>query len=138
MKRRCIDVDLNIKLDNPCDERKDFCINCNNHFMKIRPLIKSVVVSKHFIRDLKDEEKINSIIKNILDCSHLEFNELHKFEENINGNVIFRAKKEYLHIVYCVDQKKRIVFLRAMKNFNEYKKFLEKKKEIKKMIESLS
>ena len=138
MRRRCIDVDLNIKLDNPCDERKDFCINCHSHFMAIRPSIKSVVVSKHFIRDLKGEEKINSIIKNILDCSHLEFNELHKFEENINGNLIFRAKKEHIHIVYCIDQKKRIVFLRAMKNFIEYKKFLEKKKEIKKMIESLS
>jgi mRNA-degrading endonuclease RelE of RelBE toxin-antitoxin system len=131
-------MDLNIKLGNPCAERKDFCTNCHSHFMAIRPLIKSVVVSKHFIRDLKDEEKINSIIKNILDCSHLEFNELHKFEENINGNLIFRAKKEHLHIVYCIDQKKRIVFLRAMKNFTEYKKFLEKKKEIKKMIESLS
>jgi mRNA-degrading endonuclease RelE of RelBE toxin-antitoxin system len=106
--------------------------------MAIRPLIKSIVVSKHFIRDLKDEEKINSIIKDILDCSHLEFTELHKFEEHINGNLIFRAKKEHLHIVYCIDKKKRIIFLRTMKNFIEYKKFLEKKKEIKKMIESLS
>jgi len=131
-------VDLNIKLGNPCDERKDFCINCHSHFMTIRPLIKNVVVSKHFIRDLKDEEKINVVIKNILDCSHLEFNELHKFEEHINGNLIFRAKKEHLHIVYCIAQKERIVFLRAIKNFTEYKKFLEKKKEIKKMIESLS
>jgi len=107
--------------------------------MMARPLIRGVVVSKHFIRDLKDEEKINSIIQNILDCSHLDFNELHKFEEHVNGNLIFRARKEQLHIVYCIDEKKtRIIFLRALKNFTEYKKFLEKKKEIKKMIESLS
>lgn len=131
-------MDLNMKLDNPCAERKDFCTNCHSHFMAIRPLIKSVVVSKHFIRDLKDEENINSIIKNILDCSHLEFNELHKFEENINGNLIFRAKKEDTHIVYCVNRTMKIIFLRAIKNFKEYKKFLEDRKEIKKMIERLS
>ncbi len=133
-------MDINIELDNPCDERKDFCINCHSHFMAIRPLIQGVVVSKHFIRDLKkDEEEINSIIKNVLDCSHLEFNELHKFEEHINGNLIFRAKKGHLHIVYCINEKKRtIFFLRAIKHFSRYKKFLEKKKEIQKMIESLS
>jgi mRNA-degrading endonuclease RelE of RelBE toxin-antitoxin system len=127
-------VDIKIRLENPCDKGKDFCINCHSHFMSVRPLIKSVVVSKHFIRDLKDEEEINSIIKGILDCSHLDFNELHKFEEHINGNMIFRAKKEHLHIIYCIDKKKRIIFLRAIKHFTEYKKFLEKKKEIKKMI----
>lgn len=103
-------MDINIKLDNPCDERKDFCINCHNHFMTIRPFLRGIVVSKHFIRDSKDKEKMNSIIKDILDCSHLEFNELHKFEEHINGNLIFRAKKEQLHIVYCINKKMRTVF----------------------------
>jgi len=103
--------------------------------MRVRPLIKEVVVSKHFKRDLKDEEKISSIIKNVLDCSHLEFNELHKFEENIEGNLIFRAKKENLHIVYCIDKTMRIIFLRAIRNFDEYRKFLDNKKGLKLMIE---
>jgi mRNA-degrading endonuclease RelE of RelBE toxin-antitoxin system len=139
MRRLCSDMDLNIKLDNPCNERKDFCVNCHSHFMAIRPLIKGIVVSKHFIRDLKDEEKINSIIKDILDCSHLEFNELHKFEEHINGNLIFRAKKEQLHIVYCINKNMRLIFfLRAIKHFSKYKRFLENKKQVKRMIESLS
>jgi mRNA-degrading endonuclease RelE of RelBE toxin-antitoxin system len=132
-------MDLNIKLDNPCAERKDSCTNCHNHFMAIRPLIKGIVVSKHFIRDLKDEEKITSIIKDILDCSKLEFNELHKFEEHINGNLIFRAKKEHLHIVYCINKKMRIIFfLRAIKHFPRYKRFLENKKQVRRMIDSLS
>jgi len=126
-----------IKIDNVCAERKNFCIGCNSHFMKIRPMIKSVIVSKHFVKDFEDEEKMNSIIKNILDCSQIEFNELHKFEENINGSLIFRAKKDNLHIVYCADSKFRILFLRAIKNFEEYKKFIENKREIIKMIESL-
>jgi hypothetical protein len=126
-----------IKLVNTCNERKVFCIDCNSHFMKVRPMIKDVLVSKHFVKDFKDEEKMNAIIKSILDCSHMEFNELHKFEENINGNLIFRAKKESLHIVYCVDKHMRILFLRAIKNFEEYKKFIENKKEIIMMIESL-
>ena len=103
--------------------------------MVLRPAIKDVIISKHFSRDLKDEETINSIIKSILDCSHLEFVELHKFEENIDGNIIFRAKKENLHIVYCVDKKMRMIFLRAIRNFDEYKKFIDNKKEIKMMIE---
>jgi hypothetical protein len=76
----------------------------------------------------------NSIVKDVLDCSHLEFHELHKFEKNIDGNLIFRAKKEKTHIVYGVDKNMRIVFLRAMKNFTQYKKFLEDKKEILRMI----
>jgi mRNA-degrading endonuclease RelE of RelBE toxin-antitoxin system len=105
--------------------------------MMLRPSIKSIVVSEHFIRDLKDKEKINSIIKNILDCSNLEFHELHKFEENINGNLVFRAKKDHLHIVYCVDKMKRIIFLRVIKNFDVYKKFLDDKKGINKMIDNL-
>ncbi len=106
--------------------------------MSVRPLIKSIAVSKHFIRDLKNDEEINSIIKSILDCSHLDFNELHKFEEHINGNLIFRAKKGHLHIVYCVNKKMRIIFfLRAIKHFSKYKRFLENKKQIKRMIESL-
>jgi len=48
--------------------------------------------------------------------------------------MIFRAKKEGTHIVYCVNKEMRIIFLRAIKNYTEYKKFLEDKKEIKKMI----
>ncbi len=132
-------MDINVKLENPCRERKDFCTNCHNHFMAIRPLIKGVVLSKHFIRDLRDEEKINSIINSILDCSHLEFTELHKFEEHINGNLLFRAKKEELHIVYCINKKTQIIFfLRAIKHFPKYKRFLENKKQIKRMIDSLS
>lgn len=126
-----------MEVDNVCEERKNFCINCNSHFMSVRPLIKNVVITKHFKKDLKNEEKINSLIRNILDCSHLEFNELHKFEENVNGILIFRAKKENLHIVYCVDKKMNIIFLRAIRNFDDYKKFLENKKEINKIIESL-
>lgn len=102
--------------------------------MKVRPSIKTIAVSKRFIRDLKDREQADSIIKNILDCSHLEFHELHKFEKNIDGNLIFRAKKEKTHIVYGVDKRMRIVFLRAIKNFAQYKKFLKDKGEIMRMI----
>jgi len=102
--------------------------------MRIRPAIKSVAVSKRFLRDLKDEEMANSIIKDVLDCSNLEFHELHKFERNINGNLIFRARKGKLHVVYGVDKRMRIIFLTAMRNFTQYKKLLDNKKEIVRMI----
>jgi mRNA-degrading endonuclease RelE of RelBE toxin-antitoxin system len=102
--------------------------------MNVRPLIREVVVSRHFVRDLKNEEEMNSIIRDILDCSSLEFTELHEFEENLDGNLIFRAKRRGMHVVYCVDKKLRIIFLRAIKNYTEYKRFLEDKKEITKMV----
>ena len=128
------DMSTDIKLENPCVMKKDFCINCHSHFVAIRPSIKTLVVSKHFIRDLKEKEEADSIMSGVLDCSNADFNELHKFEENIDGNLIFRAKKSGIHIVYGVDKKMRIIFLRAFKNYSEYAKFLEDKKEIKKMI----
>jgi hypothetical protein len=121
---------------NPCTQKKTLhCLNCHSHFMAIRPSIKGIVVSRHFIRDLKNKEERHSIIRDILGCSNLEFTELHKFEENIGGNLVFRARKEGQHIVYGVDRKMRIVFLRAFRNFGEYKKFLDGKKEIRKMFE---
>lgn len=123
-----------IRIGNPCAERKGFCINCSSHFMTVRPSIRSVAISRRFVRDLKDEEKVTSIVEDVLDCSQLEFHELHKFEKSMGGNLIFRAKKEKLHVVYGVDKKLRIIFLRAIKNFNEYKKFLIDRKEIMKLI----
>jgi hypothetical protein len=131
------DMSAGIKLENPCLMKKDFCINCHSHFMNIRPRIKTLVISKHFIRDLKDKEEMDSIVNGVLDCSNVDFSELHKFEEDIDGNLVFRAKKEGTHIVYCVDKKMRIIFLRAFRNYSEYGKFLEDRKEIKKMIARL-
>jgi mRNA-degrading endonuclease RelE of RelBE toxin-antitoxin system len=121
-------------LKNSCIERKPFCVNCHNHFMSLRPKLKEVVVSRHFIKDLKDEAEVNSIIQDVLSCSNSDFTELHKFEEHIDGLLVFRAKKMKLHIIYCIDKRMRIIFLRAFKNFNQYKKFLNKKNPIKHMI----
>ncbi len=121
-------------MGSPCRIHRDFCVNCHSHFRDIRPNIKSAVVTKHFFKDLKDEEKVASIVKSILDCSDLDFSELHKFEEHIDGNMVFRAKKEGMHIVYCVDRNMRMIFLRAFRNFKEYKRFLEDKSEIRNMI----
>lgn len=123
-----------MSLQNQCTLKKSFCINCNSEFMRVRPYLRGVIVSKHFVKDCKDENKAKSIVQNVLDCSDLEFTELHKFEENIDGNLIFRAKKDGTHIVYCVDKTMQIVFLRAIRNFNEYKKFLDDRKQIKRII----
>jgi mRNA-degrading endonuclease RelE of RelBE toxin-antitoxin system len=121
-------------LESPCALKKGHCLNCHSHFMAVRPLIKAAVVSRHFIKDLKNKDEMKSIVNDVLDCSNMDFFELHKFEENIDGNLIFRAKKQGVHIVYCVDKQMRIIFLRAFRNYSEYGKFLEDKKEIKKLI----
>jgi mRNA-degrading endonuclease RelE of RelBE toxin-antitoxin system len=127
-------ADFTVELKNPCAERKNFCVNCHGHFMAVRPYIKSVVVTKHFFKDLKDPEEARSIVRGVLDCSNIDFSELHKFEEHVSGTMIFRAKKEGLRIVYCVDKNMRIIFLRVFRNFREYGKFLENKKEINNLI----
>jgi mRNA-degrading endonuclease RelE of RelBE toxin-antitoxin system len=128
------DMSAGIQLENPCAIKKDFCVNCHSHFMTIRPSLRTLVISRHFIRDLKDKEEVNSIVSGVLNCSNVDFNELHKFEEDIDGNLVFRAKRDGVHILYCVDKKQRIIFLRAFKNYNEYGNFLEDKKKIRRMI----
>ena len=102
--------------------------------MSLRPQLKEVAVSKHFIKDLKDEEEINSIVQDVLSCANSNYTELHKFEEHVDGIPVFRAKKTKLHIVYCVDKTMRIVFLRAFRSFNQYKKFLDKKNSLRHMV----
>jgi mRNA-degrading endonuclease RelE of RelBE toxin-antitoxin system len=129
---------IDIELNNACATKKEFCRNCNSQFIAVRSLIKSVIISKHFRRDFKDKEKMNAIINGVLDCSSLEFNELHKFEERVDGTLVFRAKKDDLHIIYCVDKKMRIVFLRAIENFTDYKKFLNNRKELRRIVEDLN
>ena len=128
------DSNFDVELKNPCIEQKDHCVNCHSHFMVVRPHIKSVVVTKRFLKDLKDLEEAKSIVRDVLDCSNADFNELHKFEEHVNGYMIFRAKKEGMHIIYCVDKNMRIIFMRVFKNFKEYEKFLEDKREVNKLI----
>ena len=111
-----------------CKER---CINCNDHFDQLRPHIKEVAVSKHFLKDAPDFD-----INLIVDCRHEHFTHLHKFEETIEGNHIFRAVKDKTHYVYAVDKNKRLIFLRAFSNFKDYKKFLNQKKSVLKIIQS--
>jgi mRNA-degrading endonuclease RelE of RelBE toxin-antitoxin system len=129
-----VDAHFEVEPKNPCAEQKAFCVNCHSHFMTLRPHIRSALVTKRFLKDLKDSEEVKSIVRDVLDCSNIDFTELHKFEEQISGNMVFRAKKGGMHIVYCVDKSMRIIFLRAFGNFNEYEKFLEDKKEIISLI----
>jgi hypothetical protein len=130
-------MELRFAVENPCIERKDFCKNCNSRFMQVRPFLKKALVSNRFKRDMKDVDRIESMIRSVLDCTSLEFNELHKFEKNVNGNLVFRARKGPWHVVYCVGRQNRIIFLRAFNNFTEYGRFLQNKKAILEMIDRL-
>jgi mRNA-degrading endonuclease RelE of RelBE toxin-antitoxin system len=102
----------------------------------LRPHITSVVVTKRFFKDMKDNDKAKALIRDVLDCSNADFNELHNFEQHVAGCMIFRAKKEGMHIVYCDDKNMRIIFMRVFKNFKQYEKFLNDKKEISKLIQA--
>jgi len=101
-----------------------------NHFEQFRPLINKVIKTRHFERDLP-----NFDTDLILDSKHEHFTRLHKYEENIEGNHIFRALKDKIHIVYAVDKNHNLIFLRAFHNFREYMKFLDNKKIILEIIE---
>jgi hypothetical protein len=102
--------------------------------MKIRPLIKAAFISRRFIKDVKDEEEVKSIVSDVLDCSNVDYYELHKFEENIDGYLIFRAKKEGTHIVYCVDREMQLFFLRAFRNYRDYERFLDDRRGIRRLV----
>lgn len=111
-----------------CEQR---CLNCHEHFKQLRPYIKEIIVSKHFLRDAPD---FNTSL--IFDCEHENFTKLHKFEETIDGNHVFRAITGKMHYVYAIDKGKRLIFLRAFSNFKDYKKFLNEKKLILRIIQS--
>jgi len=103
-----------------------------NHFEQFKPSIKKVIITHHFKKDLPDFDA-----SLILDSKHEHFTRLHKYEENIEGNHIFRALKNKTHIVYAVDRSHNLIFLRAFHNFTEYMKFLDNKKKILGIIESI-
>ena len=113
----------------PCPNKTIKCVNCHEYFEELRPLIKEVIVSHHFKKDAPDFD-----INLVSDCQHEYFTRLHKFEETVDGNHIFRAVKDKMHVVYAIDKEHRLIFLRAFKNFGEYKRFLMDKKRIKEMI----
>jgi len=104
----------------------------HNHFQQLQPTITEVIVTKHFRRDAPDFD-----VKLVADSEHSCFTHLHKYEETIEGNHIFRALQHKTHFVYCVDTENRLICLRAFPNFKEYKKFLEDKKAILRMIGSV-
>jgi mRNA-degrading endonuclease RelE of RelBE toxin-antitoxin system len=110
------------------------CKECNSHFKNLRPSISEYKVSKHLAKDL---DNYQDAIQKILNCENVCFSELHKFEEKIDDLSIFRAKIDGIHIVYAVSKEKILFFLRAFRNFSMYEKFLEDKKEIKKMVEMM-
>ncbi|MFH1787775.1 MAG: hypothetical protein ABH834_00140 [Candidatus Altiarchaeota archaeon] len=112
-----------------CPQEHIKCVNCASHFRQLRPLIRETVASKHFLRDAPDFDA-----KMLLDCEHEHFTHLHKFEELVGGNHIFRALWQGKHIVYAVDLNHRLVLLRAFKNIKDYQKFLEDEKNIKHML----
>ena len=95
------------------------------HFEQLRPLIRESEITTHFKRDVGGRGKAAAIALDVLNSNHEGFEELHKYEEQIHGNHVFRAKINGDHIVYTVTKDNRLVFLRAFKNFKDYKKFLD-------------
>src|SRR3990172_12797783 len=110
------------------------CSSFNSRFGQLRPSIAEYKISKHLNRDVKNSVEL---ISKILSCEHTCSSELHKFEKKIEDFSVFRAKIDGAHIVYAIDAKKILFFLRAFKNFSDYTKFLENDKGIKEIVHSL-
>ncbi len=110
------------------------CRDFNSHFGQLQPSIEGYKTSKHLVHDIKNPKEI---IEKILSCEHTCSSELHKFEKKIGDFSVFRAKINRVHIVYAIDSKKMVFFLRAFKNFGDYTRFLEDDKEIENMIRLL-
>jgi len=129
--------EFNLKIKNSCARTKEQCLNCHKQFITVRPLLTGVILTKRFFKDFKGKANAEATASDILDCSNVDYSEMHKFEKNVDGALIFRDKKEGVHIVYAVDRQRRLVFLRAFRNYSEYEKFLEDKGEIRKMLSHL-
>jgi len=98
-------------------------------FHELKEHVTQVLMTKHFHRDAKDFD-MHQILE------HEEYTKLHKFEETVHGIHIFRALINKVHYVFAIDDN-RLIMLRAFHNFKEYKKFLENKKDIVRMVESI-
>jgi hypothetical protein len=106
-------------------------VNLHTHFQQFRPSIKEVIATKHFLKEAADFNP-----EWILDSQHQYFTILHKLEETIQGNHIFRALHNGKHIVYAIDKKHRLILLKTFNNFKHYLKYLDNKKTILKTIEN--
>jgi len=109
----------------------------HEHFMNFCGSINQVMYTTHFLKDIKHKPFLKDIDKQIVNPNACGFTELHKFEERIEGVDLFRAKKKGVHIVYGITETKDLIFLRAIKSFMEYEKFLSNKKLIKEIIHNL-
>jgi hypothetical protein len=106
-------------------EKEMKCPNCHEHFFRLRPLIKEIIISKQFKHC---PEGFDTSL--VLDCKHEYFTRLHKFERKIKENYIFRAVYDEKHLVYAIDDSFNLIFLRVFSNFKEYKKFIDDDKKI--------
>jgi hypothetical protein len=113
-----------------CKSKTVRCINCNEHFQRLKPLILEVALSKNFHRDAPGFD-----VSPILGCDHDKAKRLHKFEFSVDGSYVFRAILKNTHVVYAVDAKNRLIFLRAFGNFKDYSRFLKERKNVAKMIQ---
>jgi hypothetical protein len=99
-------------------------------FEQLKPRIKGYAITAHFKRDMGSIDRAAAIAIDILESQHDGCEELHKYEEHLEGNHIFRAKIKGVHIVYAITAEPSLVFLRGFKNFKEYKHFLEDRQAI--------
>ncbi len=104
-----------------------------NRFEQLKPAIKGYAITSHFKRDVGSIEKATAIVIEVLESKESE--QMHKFEELIEENLIFRAKIQGVHIVYVLTPSQRLVFLRAFKNFKSYEHFLADKQALLSAIE---
>lgn len=96
------------------------CINCNASFQKMRPQITETLASAHFERDYPGFDPAL-----ITGCDKRLSKDMHKFEKNIGGNLVFRALIRHTHVLYAIDERRRLILLRAFRKFSDYKRYLE-------------
>ncbi len=106
-----------------------------SHYELFASSIKSYIITKHFKRDFKHKEEAIALVLDVIQSDHERFEQLHKLEEQLKGNHIFRGKINGKHIVYAITPEHNLIFLRSFKNFKQYEEFLSDKRRILKMIQ---
>ena len=106
-----------------------------DHFHELVPFVKEISFSSHFEKDMGSLDGFDP--KAIFKSEFEDFTRLHKFEEKVGDNYIFRALHNHKHILYSIDKQGNVLFLRAFSNFKEYCKFLGDKKKIGEILKNI-
>lgn len=111
-------------MESKCPNDPVRCVNCSDHFRRLRDSVKEVRATKRFLRDAPGFDE-----RALLSCEHRHFKRLHRYEGRAGEGHLFRAIQKHVHILYAIEGG-RLILLRAFRKYSDYSRYLQDKKAI--------